>query len=458
MKNKLFLIILIVLSIFLVKNVKAESSDNVSGYAWSENIGWISFNCTNDLGSPCGTSNYGVDIDEGTGDFSGYAWSENIGWISFQPDDVEKGQCCLGGCRANFDSKTGLVSGFARALSASDGWDGCLKLRGKTGGGAGMPKDYGVSIDSLGNFSGWAWSDSVFGWVSFTHFNCDSDGDGQTDQNNYPNCPIKQSISDYQVKASLNGSPVASMKCDPGYWCAGEGCACDALNWVTFNQDADDNNAIYTIINESTDPDPGDSIAYSTWTLRNTATGEADSSKCPGLCNYTISGHEEAGDYTVELQVEDQKGDSSSLISHSLKIKQEASACFECSLNYSEDPDAWEPCSELENLTFGTVVYFKSDLPDPHCYSTPLERGFPIATNTWIFNGIEQSDRNPTSSYTLLPGSSNHIKLLIEGTDDSFDAEMDSSFPLFVPLPIWREVPAVSFKEKTFSFYRFFQV
>ena len=59
-----------------------STADNVSGYAWSGTIGWISFNCT-DPGT-CGLD-YGVSIDGGTGDFSGYAWSENVGWIDFAP-------------------------------------------------------------------------------------------------------------------------------------------------------------------------------------------------------------------------------------------------------------------------------------------------------------------------------------------------------------------------------------
>lgn len=62
------------------KVVEAGIDDNVSGYAWSENIGWISFNST----SSGGGIDYGVDVDISTGDFSGYAWSENIGWISFE--------------------------------------------------------------------------------------------------------------------------------------------------------------------------------------------------------------------------------------------------------------------------------------------------------------------------------------------------------------------------------------
>ena len=53
----------------------------LSGFAWSEAIGWISFSCKS--GGNCSDNDYGVTIDSVTGDFSGYAWNDVIGWISF---------------------------------------------------------------------------------------------------------------------------------------------------------------------------------------------------------------------------------------------------------------------------------------------------------------------------------------------------------------------------------------
>jgi len=61
--------------------VSSDASGNLSGWAWSENYGWISFNCSND--SSCASSNYKVTVNQTTGDFDGYAWSQNLGWISF---------------------------------------------------------------------------------------------------------------------------------------------------------------------------------------------------------------------------------------------------------------------------------------------------------------------------------------------------------------------------------------
>lgn len=151
--------------------VEAGNGDNVSGWAYSETIGWISFNSTNESSG----SSYGVNISPttGTGFFSGSAWSrgttENggVGWISFDQADTATCVTAYGGTRAQVDWSTGAVTGWARALSGStaSGWDGCIKL-------AKAPSDtgaaYGVSISpSDGRFSGWAWGSDVVGWISF---------------------------------------------------------------------------------------------------------------------------------------------------------------------------------------------------------------------------------------------------------------------------------------------------
>lgn len=158
-----------------LKAPKAESAttDNVSGFAWSENFGWISFNNTSDGSAQA----YGVNIDMtnkatgGTGDFSGDAWSENIGWVSF--DRAKTGNPPSApfnggsGPIAQVDWSTGKVTGWARALSACDaipctttvaggGWDGWIKLSDDS---IGVWAGNGVKI-SGNKFSGYAWSSS----------------------------------------------------------------------------------------------------------------------------------------------------------------------------------------------------------------------------------------------------------------------------------------------------------
>jgi len=51
--------------------VNSDEYGNLSGYAWSENAGWINF----------ASKDSQVKIDA-WGNFDGYAWSENAGWIS----------------------------------------------------------------------------------------------------------------------------------------------------------------------------------------------------------------------------------------------------------------------------------------------------------------------------------------------------------------------------------------
>ncbi len=213
LKRFLFLTGLIILGILVSFNAQAGTADNVYGFAWSENIGWISFNSTNcdangdgladgtiagcpAIGSPI--PNYGVSLDSVTGLFSGYAWSENIGWIHFAPlgpypsspnysaclDFGEGGKVCdeLGGNKAG---------GWARALAYGDGWDGWMKLRGS---------NYGVNFnDHNGEFSGWAWGSDVMGWISFNRINCDANKDGLSDGNPVGCPPAGTPISNYKV-------------------------------------------------------------------------------------------------------------------------------------------------------------------------------------------------------------------------------------------------------------------
>lgn len=140
--------------------VKANSPHNLSGYAWSDNIGWVSFNCS-DLGT-CGAVDYGVDIDA-NGILSGYAWSDNVGWVSFNSSDLTG--CPSGTCNAKLNSGTGVLSGWIKALAADgNGWDGWISLSGSN-------PDYGPTLNTTDPnnqiFEGYAWGDEVVGWVKF---------------------------------------------------------------------------------------------------------------------------------------------------------------------------------------------------------------------------------------------------------------------------------------------------
>lgn len=161
-KNKLLFSLIILLAVIFATGVifdykfsatEAGISDNVSGWAWSENIGWISFNCTDT--ASCATSDYGVNIDQLTGNFSGYAWSENIGWIDFAPSSGYP-EAPNNGAKLE---ATGDVTGWAKALSADgNGWDGWIKMSGSW--------SNGVKL-SGSNFTGYAWGSDVIGWIEF---------------------------------------------------------------------------------------------------------------------------------------------------------------------------------------------------------------------------------------------------------------------------------------------------
>ena len=64
---------------------RSPSTGDLSGWAWNDTIGWISFNCSDP--NLCGSSNYKVNVNLTTGAFTNYAWNDNIGWISFNCSD-----------------------------------------------------------------------------------------------------------------------------------------------------------------------------------------------------------------------------------------------------------------------------------------------------------------------------------------------------------------------------------
>ncbi len=203
---------------------------DLHGWAWSSNIGWISFNCAN-ISGLCETSNYKVVFnDEGAeigGYLEGYAWnsgrqgtqSGGIGWIRFNPQEPDCPQVFAGpGCGPYVDTSGALgrkaVTGWARACSVfvdqtptptgcsgalkpsaeRGGWDGWIALsdgidpnpNDTTRAGGTFPtlytenddgsvdplnfgeEDGGVTYRSGGErFVGYAWGGDVIGWLNF---------------------------------------------------------------------------------------------------------------------------------------------------------------------------------------------------------------------------------------------------------------------------------------------------
>jgi hypothetical protein len=177
--------LLAVALLFFAHNAHAQTGIpaagvELTGYAWSDTIGWISMNCrtggatSNDI---CASSSYRVTLATG-GALTGYAWSDNIGWVKF---DGLSGFPVQAGTVAASARVTGAYpnvtfEGWARACagtapgdcstmaSRTDGWDGWISL--------GSTAAPAYSIVMTGTASGallgsYAWGSTVVGWVDF---------------------------------------------------------------------------------------------------------------------------------------------------------------------------------------------------------------------------------------------------------------------------------------------------
>lgn len=245
----LFLVIFFVLASISVVNAGTE--DNVYGWAWSENFGWMSFNCINTF--TCGTTGYGVNVDRATGEFEGYAWSPNVGWISFAENNypavgfsgcVDNSTCDdrnSNGCSLcyNYSPGNNGLYGWAKILSFGD--EGWIKFdHGQLG--------YEVTASpDTGFFSGWAWNGNTtdadaeaetgVGWISF---NCEDTEAG---------C----SVPGYRVVGDfVNNFPEVANLTAPN-WSFAEACSAYGalqtfLEWDFIDRDAGACEKAYQII------------------------------------------------------------------------------------------------------------------------------------------------------------------------------------------------------------------
>lgn len=143
--------------------VEASGTQEVRGWLWSDNIGWVSLNCLNT--STCATAAYGVTQNP-DGTWTGYGWSDNIGWLDFN------GGCppsAAGTCGAKMDGNN--LKGWAKFLSAGAGWDGWVSFSStndhdfSTSGVQISPYTYGGTLSGV-NVSGYAWGGNIVGWLS----------------------------------------------------------------------------------------------------------------------------------------------------------------------------------------------------------------------------------------------------------------------------------------------------
>lgn len=130
----------------------------LAGWAWDNNLGYISFYCQGGMnrGAPCGGVNYdgsdaenygGVRIDA-DGSFHGYAWGDNVGWISF--DNTPYAKLRL---EVNDESCQGYVYGYTVPTAPGTG----------TPMNCNVTPRHGSSVTD-GNKWTYVWADSV-GWI-----------------------------------------------------------------------------------------------------------------------------------------------------------------------------------------------------------------------------------------------------------------------------------------------------
>lgn len=175
------IVIACILAGFAVPRIMAAGLVPITGWAWSSNIGWISFS----------GSGYSVYEDTATGALSGWAWSSNIGWISFNALDVSG--CPSGTCAPKIDLSTGKVSGWVRSCAAfanksacggtldgnSNGWDGWISLSGTATDGS----LYGINQNVSCVWTGYAWGSDAIVAISMSGVAEDGSSYGVTGTN-----------------------------------------------------------------------------------------------------------------------------------------------------------------------------------------------------------------------------------------------------------------------------------
>jgi len=155
-------------------------STELYGAAWSENIGWISFNYCESEGVNCGPVQYSVSVNDSNGNITGAAWSENIGWLKFgNLSQFPSGQGTKSN-NAKIKLSNGEFEGWARFCAGTlagncstmddslDGWDGWVSLSGDLHPSPDISGNGGVTYDEvMGKIVGKAWGGDVVGWIDF---------------------------------------------------------------------------------------------------------------------------------------------------------------------------------------------------------------------------------------------------------------------------------------------------
>ena len=199
---------------FHINQTRAIYGDKVYGYAWSENIGWISFNnCVDPANSAtCNGQSYGVTYNSTNGALTGYAWSENIGWIQFgglSGFPSGSGTTAVNATGTLVAGDIYKLTGWARAISptyTNDGscpnsdpdndgcWDGWISLSGTNSSGTPYSVMFNANTGFADPTNHYAWGSSILGWIDFSQTKITPPitvGSASIDSFSGPDCVLK---------------------------------------------------------------------------------------------------------------------------------------------------------------------------------------------------------------------------------------------------------------------------
>lgn len=488
MSKKIFIssiIIFLIVFGFLIFNfrktekIKAGAADNVWGWAWSENIGWISFNCDNpELPAPRCTNDYGVNIDSSAGNFSDYAWSRGttadvggIGWIKFDPAPDFVTYPVNGYPDADFPYFTCLdlpgpgqacdgvgdwtVSGWARAYRAIvpggqtlGGWEGWIKMRGRTT--EAVPTEYGVWLAPTGvpdeyEFRGWAWGgdpggnpEAVVGWISF---NCNNPETGDV-------C----GTSNYQVMASLaapNQPPYiesGSATITGESYCLTSPTGQVSVQWIYRDGDGDEQDKYHlqvatdlgfgTLLIDCQVPQSGIPDGGTGTSAVNVVSSPSNVCNDGGLLDtrsleIAYTGTEETRYWRVKVK---DCQDPPSCTTGSWSVDWETGPSFTIPAHaYPRCDFSWSPQSpsidELVQFTDQSIVYG---------FTTKVAWNWVFPAD-WVFEtGYDASSQNPSGRFATSGGKT--VSLTVTDSD-GFACTDSKSVNVTLPLPEWKEIP-----------------
>jgi len=161
-KNSFFTIAVLIIIFSFTQNAGASSGDNVTGYAWTSNVGWISFNCTNtdscfgggfDAGGVTGPD----DLPPPAGDETGVGDVVTIELKNNLAFSQSPGLSLLNRMKKILNEAfTEGIFNLQKVYADETGVEDF-----------GTGTSYGVSVDpATGILSGYAWNSEI-GWISF---------------------------------------------------------------------------------------------------------------------------------------------------------------------------------------------------------------------------------------------------------------------------------------------------